>query len=135
MKIEYSNKIPEINSFFALYESTGWNNSEGKTKEELYNAIEKSWYIISAFADNNLIGFGRVISDGYLHAFIVDLIILPEYKQQGIGTEILNRLVDQIKSAGINDIQLFCAKEKKEFYLKNNFEERSPDAPGMQYKN
>ncbi|PQL90483.1 GNAT family N-acetyltransferase [Apibacter adventoris] len=132
MEIEYTNKIPDINSFFSLYETTGWND-KNRTKEELFQAINKSWYILSAYYDENLIGFGRIISDGRLHAFIVDLIISPNFKKQKIGTEILHRLTNEILKEGITDIQLFCAKGKKNFYLKNNFSERPNDAPGMQY--
>lgn len=132
MEIEYTNKIPDINSFFSLYETTGWND-KNRTKEELFQAINKSWYILSAYYDENHIGFGRIISDGRLHAFIVDLIISPNFKKQKIGTEILHRLTNEILKEGITDIQLFCAKGKKNFYLKNNFSERPNDAPGMQY--
>lgn len=132
MEIKYTNKIPDINLFFSLYETTGWND-KNRTKEELFPAINKSWYILSAYYDENLIGFGRIISDGRLHAFIVDLIISPNFKKQKIGSEILHRLTNEILKEGITDIQLFCAKGKKNFYLKNNFSERPNDAPGMQY--
>lgn len=133
MEINYSNDAPPIDSFYALYESTGWNTEAERTKEELYEAIKNSWYLVSAFYENELIGFGRIISDGKLHAFIVDLIILPNFQKIGLGKEILNRLVYRLKQDNITDIQLFCAKGKKEFYLKNNFTERPIDAPGMQY--
>lgn len=132
MEIKYTNKIPDINSFFSLYETTGWND-KNRTKEELFQAINKSWYILSAYYDENLIGFGRITSDGRLHAFIVDLIISPNFKKQKIGSEILHRLTNEILKEGITDIQLFCAKGKKNFYLKNNFSERPNDAQGMQY--
>lgn len=126
MEIKYTNKIPDINSFFSLYETTGWND-KNRTKEELFQAINKSWYILFAYYDENLIGFGRIISDGRLHAFIVDLIISPNFKKQKIGTEILHHLTNEILKEGITDIQLFCAKGKK------NFSERPNDTPGMQY--
>lgn len=77
---------------------------------------------------------GRVISDGYLHAYINEMMILPAYQHQGIGREIVERLIERIKSYGIDDIQLFCAKGKREFYLKSGFIERPEDAPGMQYR-
>lgn len=90
--------------------------------------------MISVYCDNDLIGFGRIISDGKLHAFIVELIVSSSYRGNGIGSRILELLVNQAKSCNINDIQLFCAKDKKQFYLKNNFVARPDDAPGMQYK-
>lgn len=131
-KIEYRYDIPEIDSFFELFRTTGW--SPDKQKEELFEAINNSWYSVSAYLDNTLVGFGRIISDGNLHAFIVDLIILPEYQGKGIGTVILKSLIDEAQNKGIVDIQLFCAKGKRDFYIKNGFIERAEDAPGMQYK-
>ena len=42
-------------------------------------------------------------------------------------------LVEQCHLSGIKDIDLFCAKGKAGFYLKNGFARRPDDAPGMQY--
>ena len=80
-----------------------------------------------------MIGFGRIISDGQLHALIADLIIMPNYKRKGIGTKILDGLVKKAEKEGVDQILLFCAENKKEFYLKNNFKTRSENAPGMEY--
>jgi ribosomal protein S18 acetylase RimI-like enzyme len=133
MEISYITEIPCKNDFFQLYETTGWNEKYRKTKEILFDAIKNSWYNISAYNNNQLVGYGRVISDGILHAFIVDLMIAPSYQNKGIGKEILQQLIAEILDNGIHDIQLFCAKGKKEFYIKSGFKERSNDAPGMQY--
>ncbi len=123
--------LPTAESFYELFETTGWN-TERKDKEQLYKAIQNSWYTLSAYSDETLVGFGRIISDGSLHAFIVDLIISPVFQDKGLGTILLKKLVNQAISQGISDIQLFCAKGKKDFYLKNGFMERTSDAPGMQ---
>ncbi|WP_051697771.1 GNAT family N-acetyltransferase [Prevotella sp. 10(H)] len=132
ISIQYKAELPDADSFFELFRTTGWSST--KQKEELFEAISNSWYSLSAYSNDRLVGFGRIISDGNLHAFIVDLIVLPEYQGQGIGKKILNDLTAEAKNKGINDIQLFCAKGKKDFYLKNNFEERPENAPGMQYR-
>jgi ribosomal protein S18 acetylase RimI-like enzyme len=133
MKISYKREIPCKDDFFQLYETTSWNEKSRKTKENLFDAITNSWYSLSAYHNNQIVGYGRVISDGFLHAFIVDLIIAPSYQCKGIGKEILHQLVAKILDNSIYDIQLFCAKGKKGFYIKNGFQERSKDAPGMQY--
>jgi N-acetylglutamate synthase-like GNAT family acetyltransferase len=132
MTVRYSTDFPDIDSFYALYESTGWNDKNKKSKEQLFGAMKNSWYFVSVYADDRLIGCGRVVSDGYLHAYINEMIVLPDFQRKSIGKEILNRLLQKILESGIKDIQLFCAKE--EFYLKNGFENRPDDAPGMQYK-
>lgn len=123
--------LPTAESFYVLFETTGWN-AERKDKEQLYKAIQNSWYTLSAYSDKMLVGFGRIILDGSLHAFVVDLIVSPSFQNKGLGTILLKNLVNQAISQGISDIQLFCAKGKKDFYLKNGFQERSSDAPGMQ---
>ncbi len=89
---------------------------------------------VSAYDEEKLVGFGRVVTDFVLHAMIFDMIILPAYQGQGIGTMVLEKLVKRCKDHGIRDIQLFCAKGKRGFYEKNGFEVRAEDAPGMQLR-
>ena len=40
-----------------------------------------------------LIGMGRVVGDGGLHAFVTDLAVDPGWQGQGLGRQILDRLV------------------------------------------
>ena len=95
---------------------------------------QSSWYTISAYADARLVGFGRAIADGVLHAIIVDLIVAPEYQGMGIGGHILRELARECRSKGIPDIQLFCARGKAGFYERQGFAARPADAPGMELK-
>lgn len=97
-------------------------------------AIKQSWYTYSVYDEEQLIGFGRVICDGIVHALILDLIILPEYQRNGLGKVILERLVDKCKQHQIRDIQLFSTEGKAEFYKKSGFTERPKLLPGMEIK-
>jgi N-acetylglutamate synthase-like GNAT family acetyltransferase len=62
------------------------------------------------------------------------LIIHPDYQGRGLGSRVLERLVQNCKEHNIRDIQLFSAKDKSEFYEKFGFEKRPTNAPGMQLK-
>ena len=55
------------------------------------------------------------------------------FQRQGIGSKILNMLLRVCKEKKIRDIQLFSAKGKSNFYIKNDFVPRDLDAPGMEY--
>jgi ribosomal protein S18 acetylase RimI-like enzyme len=132
--IDYNNRKPQIADYWNLFESTGWNDEYKFTIDELNSAIENSWYSVSAYINNKLIGYGRIISDGIHHALIVDLIISPEFQSKGIGSEILRRLLGKCTENNIRDIQLFSAKDKFKFYEKFGFEKRNENAPGMGYK-
>jgi ribosomal protein S18 acetylase RimI-like enzyme len=132
MNIEYGNDIPTMEAFFQLYQTTGWNANGTYTEEALFKAINNSWYLISAYQNGELIGFGRIISDGVYQTFIGDLIVHPDHQNQGIGSTILRQLTARCKESGIKWIQLTCAKGKMDFYKKYGFEERPADGPGMQ---
>lgn len=96
-------------------------------------AFDASWYVASAYDDGRLVGTGRVVSDGLVHAMVYDLIVLPEFQGMGIGAALLDRLVRRCTQSRIRDIQLFCARGKRPFYEKRGFVARPTDAPGMQY--
>jgi len=133
-KIEYKEQLPDLDNYWDLFNTTSWNDKYKFNKSDIGNAIENSWYVISVYNENKLIGFGRVISDGIHHALIVDMIIHPEYQSKGIGGLLLEKLLKKCKSHNIRDIQLFSAKDKYKFYEKYNFIKRLNDAPGMQYQ-
>ena len=134
MTIRLSEQLPDKHEYFDLFITTGWNQQYQASPEEVEQANRNSWLTVSAYDDEKLVGFGRVVTDFVLHAMIFDMIILPGYQGQGIGTMILEKLVKKCKDHGIRDIQLFCAKGKRGFYEKNGFEVRAEDAPGMQLR-
>ena len=130
--MKYTEKLPTAEQFFELFETTGWNTKYELNKEELYAALKNSWYSISVYDHNLLVGFGRIICDGIVHALILDVIILPEKQGEGIGKEVMDKLVAKCKKHKIRDIQLFSAKDKAGFYEKLGFERRKENSPGMQ---
>ncbi|MFC1619828.1 GNAT family N-acetyltransferase [Candidatus Neomarinimicrobiota bacterium] len=132
MSIIMSNDLPDRDAFFALFETTGWNEEYGLDADQLNTALQHSWTSVSAYDGDRLAGFGRVVSDGVLHALIVDLVVLPEYQGQGIGSTLLRELVARCREADLRDIQLFCARDQAGFYEKHGFQVRPEDAPGMQ---
>ncbi|MCZ8519401.1 GNAT family N-acetyltransferase [Paenibacillus sp. KR2-11] len=69
-----------------------WNRYLQLSKEELEKAAVQSWYAVHAYDNEKLIGTGRVISDGVIHACICGVMVHPSYQKQGIGAEIIRRL-------------------------------------------
>jgi GNAT superfamily N-acetyltransferase len=132
--IEYSETKPDAGRYLALFKTTGWNDVYKVGLDELGKALNNSWYVVTAYQRNELVGIGRVVSDGVLYAMIYDIIVKPSYQGMGIGTTILNKLIEKCRSAGVRDIQLFSAKGKAQFYNKRDFVERPADAPGMRLK-
>lgn len=44
---------------------------------------------IAAYDDKRLVGCVRILSDGYYFGTITELLVLPEYQRQGIGSELI----------------------------------------------
>ncbi len=133
-EIEYSTELPSIDDYWNLFETTGWNSEYNFVKTDLEEAINNSWFSVSAYHGHVLAGFGRIIADGVNHALIVDVIVHPDYQGRGIGSEVMRQLVEKCEEHHIRDIQLFAAKGKSGFYERLGFEKRPADAPGMQLK-
>ena len=131
MEIELSESAPTKEDFIFLHQTTGWNAKGLYTYDQLYSAICNSWYSVSIYHDRRLIGFGRIISDGIYQTLICDVMVHSEYQTQGIGTKLMNALLQKCDQEGIKWVQLFCAKGKQNFYKKLGFTTRDLDAPGM----
>jgi len=130
--IHYYEGLPDSGDYYGLFLTTDWNEEYCFTKEEIVFSVQHTWYFISAYAGEKMVGTGAIISDGIHHALIVNMIVHPDFRSQGIGTNILKLLVQKCKDCKVRDIQLFAAKNKYPFYLKHGFSFRPGDAPGMQ---
>ena len=106
---------------FQLYEAVGWTNYT-TNPTMLKNALEHSLFLISARDENGkLIGFLRAVGDGYSILYIQDIIVLPEYQRQGIGTQLLRQTLKYFNE--VYQIILTTDSELKTiaFYEDNGF--------------
>ena len=129
MKVELV--IPNKNDFFQLYRTTGWESRVNLGEDKLIEAVRNSWYMVSVYDDDKLVGFGRIISDGVFQAFICDVVVLPEYQRRGIGTKIVKTLLKRCDDENILSVKLFASTGKSKLYKKLGFMERNFDSPGM----
>ena len=104
-----------------LYEAVGWTNYTSNPIM-LQNALEHSLFILTARdEDGKLIGFLRAVGDGYSILYIQDIIVLPEYQRQGIGTQLLRQTLEYFNE--VYQIILTTDSELKTiaFYEANGF--------------
>ncbi|MDQ1123044.1 GNAT family N-acetyltransferase [Microbacterium trichothecenolyticum] len=122
---------PTAAEFATLYAETGWGEWPAETFER---ALTGSWVVcVARDDDERLIGIGRLISDGALHAFVTEMIVSERARGRGTGAEIVRRLVEEAHRRGVRDVQLFAARGRTAFYERNGFVRRPEDAPGMQF--
>ena len=56
--------------------------------EETQNALSKTQNI-TAYDGDRLVGCLRILSDGYFFGTITELLVLPDYQNKGIGSQLL----------------------------------------------
>lgn len=116
-----TNDAISFEEIFPLYGAVGWTNYT-TNPTMLRNALEHSLFLISARdEDGKLIGFLRAVGDGYSIVYIQDIIVLPEYQRQGIGTQLLRQTLEHFKE--VYQIILSTDSELKTiaFYEANGF--------------
>lgn len=94
--------------------------------EHAKRALDGGLINVSAKYGDRLIGMGRMVGDGAMYWYLQEIIVLPEYQKQGVGTKIVNHLVEYAVSHSttgkFTTIGGVSAKGKEEFYRKLGFE-------------
>ena len=90
--IEYKVDDKEMNaSFFVSFVNQIWQGDYNIERTQV--ALSKT-INITAYDGNVLVGCLRILSDGYYFGTITELLVLPEYQQQGIGSKLLQLAKD-----------------------------------------
>lgn len=96
-----------------LFEQAPW--AKGRTVEDAREMLSHTDLVISAWDDNRLVGFGRVLTDYVYRVSIWDVIVDTDYQGQDIGTEIIERILHH---PTVKRVELFwlCTRDKQSFY-------------------
>lgn len=76
-----------------LTELVGWGTREENIVEE---ALNNTLYSLCAYNGDKLIGYGRIIGVKTIFLYIQDIMVIPEYQGQKVGTGIMNKLIAKI---------------------------------------
>ncbi len=132
--MEFVFERPELDTFYSLFAETGWNKVMKLQPEDWDTALNHQFLVLCVYEEDELIGFGRVISDQRVYACIYDVIVRKSYQKQGLGAEIVRRLVAECEKRNIYSIHLFAAEGTISFYEKLGFKIRPDSMPGMKYE-
>lgn len=93
--------------------------------DQAAEGLKHSSYICCLRKDNLPIVVGRIVSDQGYVVYIADVMVRPEYQRQGLGSLVVNQILDHIRSTlkpGYKImISLMAAKGKEAFYEKYGF--------------
>ena len=114
--------INNVEEYNYLFDAVGWGCYENEITKK---ALENTMYSVSVYDDEKIIGYGRLIGDSICFVYIHDVVVLPEYQHQKIGTKIMNKLLEKINQIKLENpyvrVYLGASKGKEEFYKKFGF--------------
>ena len=111
--MEYKVNDQELNvSTFISFANRVWagNYDVDKTSVALSKTLN-----ITAYDGKMLVGCLRILSDGYFFGTITELLVLPEYQKQGIGSKLLQLAKDNTPTM----LYFGAQPEVEKFYEKN----------------
>ncbi|CAD7695420.1 unnamed protein product [Ostreobium quekettii] len=128
--------LEELND---LFEQVGFPRRD---PDKLKLALEKTHTVIwirhakkSRWAKlNQLLGFGRAMSDGSISASIWDVAVLPAWQRSGLGRALLERLLVRLRQDHIDTISLYAEPSVVKLYEKLGFVTDPQGIRGMAFQ-
>lgn len=124
-------EIVKLEDVLHLYQAAGWTNYTNQP-QMLDQALSHSLVIYLALDGDAVVGLIRLVGDGFSSVLVQDLIVLPSYQRQGIGSSLMKEALEDYKDA--YQVQLVTEQTEKNlgFYRFMGFEILSTyDCTGM----
>ena len=114
-------EIVKLEDVLHLYQAVGWTNYTHQP-EMLEQSLAHSLAIYLAQDGEKIVGLVRLVGDGFSSVFVQDLIVLPSYQRQGIGSSMMKQALADYKDA--YQVQLATEESEKTlgFYRSLGFE-------------
>lgn len=106
---------PSAADFVHLRSKVGWGDLDLVVAKQ---SLEKSLFHVIIKDNHQVIAMGRVVGDGVMYFYIQDVIVDPEYQQQGLGHKIMLEIEKYLQSTTQqgSTVGLLSAKGKETFY-------------------
>ena len=114
-------EIVKLEDVLHLYQAVGWTNYTHQL-EMLEQALSHSLVIYLALDGDAVVGLVRLVGDGFSSVLVQDLIVLPSYQRQGIGSALMKQALEDFKE--VYQVQLATEQTEKNvgFYRSMGFE-------------
>ncbi len=114
------NSLLKIKDILHLYNDVGWSEYCRDIKK-LRRALNNSLAVLTAWDKDRLVGLIRVVGDGETIIYIQDILVLKEYQRQGIGSKLINRVINKYEKVRQKVLLTDNTEKTGSFYRKNGF--------------
>ena len=105
-----------------LLQTVGWSR---RPIRRVKRALEFSILVVGLWRHDEkfprLVGFARCTGDGIIEATIWDVAVNPVYQGLGLGKELMNYILKELKNIGISKVTLFADAEVVSFYRRQGW--------------
>jgi len=119
-----------LEEYESLCISVGWK--EFMNFDVVEKSLAKSLYGVIVEFENEVIGMGRIIGDGFIYYYIQDIVVSPKHQKQGIGKKIMDKLMDYIRHNAPEKafVGIFSSREAIRLYEQYGFKQY-PELTGI----
>jgi len=112
------NPAVDAQAIVGLRAAVGWDGLEA----DYPAALAGYWATVGGFdTAGELVGWCAILSDGVRHAVLLDVIVHPRRRRQGLGRELVAQAVAHIRAHGISMIHVDFLPEHAAFYRRCGF--------------
>ena len=121
----------EVQQIIGLYRTAEWWDPDDDAHPDLVVSILSGshCFLVTKDEHNLCVGMGRAISDRVNDAYLQDITVAPEWRHQGIGTIVVEKLVERLRADGLRWIGLIAGNQSHPFYRRIGFEEMPFSTP------
>jgi ribosomal protein S18 acetylase RimI-like enzyme len=127
LRVPTKNQILQIADLYRAQE--WWQVGDDESPQLIPRLISGSHCFVAALEGEDIVGMGRAISDGVSDAYIQDLTVRSDRRNQGIGRRILQTLLERLRADGLHWIGLIAEPGSSSLYLRAGFREMSSWIP------
>jgi len=123
-------QVPAVDEYLALRVAAGLSAMSAEGARE---GLARSWCAVCVRCDGELVGMGRVVGDGGLFLFVVDIAVAPAWQRRGLGRRIMQALMEQVHARACprTMVGLIADGTANRLYEKFGFKLTAPAAQGM----
>jgi GNAT superfamily N-acetyltransferase len=128
--VQIIDRLPTVEEHRVMFEAVGWHPYAPQAAEI---ALRNSLFGVVAARGDQVVGMGRIVGDGGKFFYIQDVAVRPEHQAQGIGRQIMDRLIAWITENAPHEpfVGLFATGVAIPFYQQYGFAERRDVLSGM----
>lgn len=124
--IEYRETLDvPLEPLLELYRANGWSSAD--KPDALRAGLRNSHALRTAWHGQRLVGVANTLSDGHLVVYYSHILVHPDYRGRGIGTELMRRL--QTRYRDFHQQVLLADGDAVEFFQRCGFQRAGRTEP------